>query len=417
LRVRWLLWRGKTCRAVTGSSFHLSGRHRGGCDIPDYPGHDQERELLSRCLWCGRWQGLLPGQQVSSNFGGNNLASGWITTPVGPVPVVATRLNWRDILGTIFVRCAMGRMQYAVEPGLYAVGAPCADSPVMVSANYKLSFDHLRSSLAGIDAWILVLATRGINVWCAAGKGTFGTGELVKRVETTRISSVVSRRQLILPQLGAPGVSAHEVTRQTRFKVVYGPVRAADIRAFLGTGMKATLEMRRVRFNLADRAVLIPVEMVIGFTPIIAVAAAMVLLGGLSLHGYSLDRATDWAPLEAALAMGAFLVPVILVPLLLPWLPGRAFAVKGAWLGVLLAAILYATAFNGQIHLAGHLELYGWMVGIIVLSSFLGMNFTGASTYTSLSGVYKEMKMAVPLQKALTVVAGILWLAGRLTNI
>ena len=354
---------------------------------------------------------------MSPNFGGNNLASRWIATPVGPVPVVATKLSLRDVLGTVLVRCAMGRMKYAVEPGLYAVGAPGADSPVMVSANYKLSFDHLRKNLAGINAWILVLDTKGINVWCAAGKGTFGTGELVKRVETTRISSVVSKRQLILPQLGAPGVSAHEVTRQTHFRVIYGPVRAADISAFLGAGLKATPEMRRVLFNLADRSVLIPVEMVIGFTPIIAVAAALVVLGGLSLQGYSLDRATAWAPLEAALAMGAFLVPVILVPLLLPWLPGRAFAVKGAWLGVLLAAILYATAFNGQIHLAGHLELYGWMVGIIVLSSFLGMNFTGASTYTSLSGVYKEMKTAVPLQKVSTVVAGLLWIAGRLTNI
>ena len=345
------------------------------------------------------------------------LASRWISTPVGPVPVVATRLNWRDILGTIFVRCAMGRMQYVVEPGLYAVGSPCADSPIMVSANYKLSFDHLRSSLAGIDAWILVLDTKGINVWCAAGKGTFGTGELVKRIEATRISSVVSNRQLILPQIGAPGVSAHEVTRQTRFKVVYGPVRAADIRSFLGAGMKATPEMRRVRFNLIDRAVLIPVELVIGFTPIIAVAAALVLLGGLSLHGYSLDRASVVAPLTAVLALSAFLGPVILVPLLLPWLPGRSFAVKGAWLGAVLSAMLFAAAFGGQIHLAGELELYGWMVGIIVLSSFLGMNFTGASTYTSLSGVYKEMKMALPFQKAFAVVAGILWLAGRLTNI
>ena len=353
---------------------------------------------------------------MSPNFGGANLASRWITTQVGPVPVVATRLNWRDILGTIFVRCAMGRMKYVVEPGLYAVGDPGAGSPVMVSANYKLSFDHLRKNLAGIDAWILVLDTNGINVWCAAGKGTFGTGELVKRVETTRISSVVSNRQLILPQLGAPGVSAHEVTRQTRFRVIYGPVRAADIRAFLGAGMKATPEMRRVRFNLADRAVLIPVEMVIGFTPIIAVAASLVILGGLSLQGYSLDRASASAPLTAVLALSAFLAPVALVPLLLPWLPGRMFAIKGASLGVVVAVILYAATIAGLVHFDGKLEMYGWMIGITALSSFIGMNFTGASTYTSLSGVYKEMNTTLPWQKAFAVVSGLLWFTGRLTS-
>ena len=351
------------------------------------------------------------------NYGRDKLASGWMSSPVGPVPVVSTKLNLRDIMGTVLVRCAMGRMQYAIEPGLYAVGAPKAESPVLVSANYKLSFDHLRRNLGGIDAWILVLDTNGINVWCAAGKGTFGTNELVGRVEAAKLSAVVSSRRLILPQLGAPGVRAHEVTRQTRFTVVYGPVRAADIRGFLDAGMKATKEMRRVRFNLADRAVLIPVEMLIGFTQIIAVAASLVVLGGFSLQGLSIDRAAAWAPFEAAMALGAFIVPVILFPMLLPWLPGRAFAVKGAWLGFLLAAILYLAAFNGKIHFSGQLELYGWMVAIIVLSSVLGMNFTGASTYTSLSGVYKEMKTAVPIQKALTVIAAILWVAGRLTNI
>ena len=77
-------------------------------------------------------------------------------------------------------------MDYRVEPGLYAVGSPTADSPVLVSANYKMSFDRLRSALPGVDAWILVLDTKGINVWCAAGKGTFGTDELVRRIEAAR---------------------------------------------------------------------------------------------------------------------------------------------------------------------------------------------------------------------------------------
>jgi len=66
------------------------------------------------------------------------------------------------------------RMSYAISPGLYAVGNPTKESDVFVSANYKLSFDVLRRELKGFNAWILVLDTKGINVWCAAGKGTFG---------------------------------------------------------------------------------------------------------------------------------------------------------------------------------------------------------------------------------------------------
>lgn len=143
---------------------------------------------------------------------------GNLDTPADPVPQVATKLGWRDYLGTLRVRCNILRMVYTVEPGLYAVGLPTPDSPVFVSSNYKLSFDSLRKELAGIDGWILVLDTKGINVWCASGKGTFGTDEIVQRVETSGLAKVVSHRTLIVPQLGAPDVAAHEVKKRSAFR-------------------------------------------------------------------------------------------------------------------------------------------------------------------------------------------------------
>jgi hypothetical protein len=105
---------------------------------------------------------------------------GTLDTPVRVVPRVDTRLRPTDHLGTWRVRWGIGRMRYRVDPGLYAVGQPTPDSPVLVFANYKMSFDGLRSQLAGVDAWVLVLDTQGVNVWCAAGKGTFGTKWLSK---------------------------------------------------------------------------------------------------------------------------------------------------------------------------------------------------------------------------------------------
>ena len=68
-------------------------------------------------------------------------------------------------------RIGVNRQGHRVDPGLYAIGSPSGDSPVLVTANYTLSFDALRSVLSGISAYILVLDTKGINVWCAAGKG------------------------------------------------------------------------------------------------------------------------------------------------------------------------------------------------------------------------------------------------------
>ena len=195
----------------------------------------------------------------------DNWIVGEINTSVGIVPQVSTQLSFSDTLGSWKARWGINRMNYKINPGLYAVGNPNGESPVLVTANYKLTFDTLRKELNELDAWILVLDTKGINVWCAAGKGTFGTKELIARIGKTKLNEIVSHKTIILPQLGAPGVSAHEVTKHTGFKVVYGTVRAKDIKEFINSGMKATPKMRKVQFTIYDRLVLTPMELVSTF--------------------------------------------------------------------------------------------------------------------------------------------------------
>lgn len=143
---------------------------------------------------------------------------GFLQTPAGPIPRIRTTLAKRDIIRAIKVRAGIGRMRYRIAPGLYGVGNPEPDSPVLVTANYKLTVDTLRKHLAGIDAWILVLETHGVNVWCAAGKGTFSTTELIYRVQQNELQKVVSHRELILPQLGATGVSAFFAEKRNRLQ-------------------------------------------------------------------------------------------------------------------------------------------------------------------------------------------------------
>ena len=59
------------------------------------------------------------------------------------------------------------------------------------------------------------------------------------------------------------------------------------------------------------------------------------------------------------------------------------------------------------------LETAAWLFMMLALSSFLAMNFTGASTYTSLSGVKREMRYAVPLQIAAATIGLVLWTTVR----
>jgi len=330
----------------------------------------------------------------------------------GEIPVVNTRLTFSDRLGAWRVRWGIARARYRIEPGLYGAGNPTPQSPVFVSANYKLSFDRLRSNLAGIDGWILVLDTRGINVWCAAGKGTFGTDEIVRRIRAVGLENFVSHRKLIVPQLGATGVSAHRVRELCGFHVIYGPVRASDIPTFLKAGKKASPEMRRVRFSFGDRAVLVPNELVQNARYLLPVAAGLILLAGFGPNIYSLDRAARIGITSAVVLAISYVIGLTIPALLLPWLPGRAFSAKGAWIGFVLAAILGAYLQRNGLFYLGELSFLGWLFMIPAVTSFTAMNFTGCSTFTSLSGVRKEMKVAVPLQITFAVIGVGLWITG-----
>jgi acetyl-CoA decarbonylase/synthase complex subunit gamma len=339
--------------------------------------------------------------------------TGWLNTPAGHVPVVSTSLTAADRAGHWRVRCGIGRHRYRVPPGLYAIGSPTARSQVFVTANFKMSFDHLRSRLRHYDAWILVLDTRGINVWCAAGKGTFGTEELIRRINDVRLGEIVSHRRLILPQLGATGVSAPRVEEECGWRVVFGPVRAEDLPAFLEAGLRATPTMRRVFFPLRDRVTLVPVELV-GTLKYVAVAAVcLLLLAGLGSDGYSLTRLSETGPRSVAMLVLAALAGAAVVPTLLPWLPGRAFASKGLWVGIALVLCLHGWQAAGHRLFDDWMEAMAWSLLIPAISSFLALNFTGASTFTSLSGVRREMRVAVPAQTLAAVAGSLLWLTGR----
>ncbi|WP_006718596.1 mercury methylation corrinoid protein HgcA [Desulfitobacterium metallireducens] len=304
------------------------------------------------------------------------------------VTKTSTELTFQDILGAWKVRWGINRMDYRVEPGLYSVGNPNPNSPIMVSANYKLSFDMLRKDLKGLDVWILVIDTKGVNVWCAAGKGAFGTQELLNRIAIVQLGKVVSHRTLILPQLGAPGISAHEVTKHSGFKIIYGPVKAKDISAFINSGMKATVEMRAVTFHTYDRLVLTPVELVNSLKVSLMIFGILFLLDLLGIGPFGF--------VDFYAYMGAVIIGCVVTPVLLPWIPGRAFAWKGWLLGLIWAVLV--NGLNGWPNLPQYsiLRALGYLLILPPIAAYYAMNFTGSSTFTSFSGVLKEMKIALP---------------------
>jgi len=333
-----------------------------------------------------------------------------MTTPVGAVPVVGEELLWRDLRGHYLARWNIGRDRFLVDPGLYAIGKPDSSRPVFVTANYKMTFDLLRRTLGGYDGWILVLDTKGINVWCAAGEGTFGTEELVDRIHASRLHEVVSHRRLIVPQLGATGVAAFKVKKYSGFSVNYGPVMLCDLPQYLENGNRTTPEMRLKRFPFKERLVLVPVDIMLALKQGLPVIFALLLLAGFAGDGTFLQAMFHHALPPALAVLSGIIAGAIVTPLLLPWIPGRAFSFKGAISGLFLFSLLF-TLYGVFTQDYSLLAKVSWPLIALAISSWFGMAFTGASTYTSLNGVRKEMLRAMPLQFVILVTGLGLWTA------
>ncbi len=334
----------------------------------------------------------------------DSVPGNWTT---GPVPAVSTAWSFSDWIATAKVRLGINRHNYTVAPGLYAAGNPSQTSEVLVTANFKLTFDHLRKTLKSTSAWILVLDTRGVNVWCAAGKGTFSTSELVKQIKLANLDKRVSHKRVIVPQLGATGVSARQVKAESGFRVVFGPVRMKDIPQFLAQGRTASQKMRTVTFPLAERLILIPVELREGLKPALIAIAVVVILSGAGPGIFQLSNAWPRAGYALSSLLAGILAGVVITPALLPFIPFRAFAAKGLLAGLFACSVILHMLSKTGMTLSAMAAL-----GLLCMtvSSFLAMNFTGATPFTSPSGVETEMKRFIPVQFSAAIMAGGLWI-------
>jgi hypothetical protein len=371
------------------------------------PGLQSLEEIIQNDVCCGSPPGPQSSPLEKPGYKLLDFVSDFKDSPCGPVPRVKTRLAGSDRLGTLIARLGINRDQYKIAQGLYCVGDPDQESPVLVTANYKLTFDSLRQELTALDAWLLVLDTRGVNVWCAAGKELFSTREVVNRVNQTRLNKVVSHNQLILPQLGATGVSAHQVKKASGFKVIWGPIRARDIQHFIASENRLDKSMRQVTFSIGERTVLIPVELSHLPKPTFWVLLAVFFLSGIGTNVFSLNDAWYRGLMALTAYAGGILAGAVAAPILLPWLPGRAFALKGAHTGVIMGLVVVMLFKSGLIWL----ESLALLLMTVAISSYLAMNFTGSTPFTSPSGVEKEMRRAIPLQAGAVVIALVAWVS------
>lgn len=246
-----------------------------------------------------------------------------------------------------------------IRPGLYAVGQPSIDSPVLVTGNFDLTVRRLvRAIDRHLDTWLLVVDSAGINVWCAAGGGYLTAEKVIAAVKSSHLNKVVRHHALILPQLCANGVDGWRIRKETGWGVHWGPVRAEDIPQYLNSNWVKTNGMRWVRFPIKDRLEMVTVTL--GFY------ALLILLPVLFFW-----RSSFWQVTVSLLGL-SYLYAVIH-----PWLPGRDGLQKSIPLAVIaLAGLFVYTTIWVPLPTQG---LFNWTIGLIGLSVFTAAELQGMS--------------------------------------
>ncbi|MFZ0890152.1 MAG: HgcAB-like fusion protein [Candidatus Binataceae bacterium] len=167
-------------------------------------------------------------------------------------------------------------LPFPCKTGLVTIGNPDRNSPVLLTGNFRLTVERVKRAIEGIDAYLLVANSRGVNVWCAATGGLLTNHDVVSVLKTSGIEKMVNHRRVILPQLAATGIETKVVEEKSGWRIVWGPVYAAAIPTFVRNGFKKTPEMREVSFPWPER-----LEMAVAWAfPISLLALALIPLWG-----------------------------------------------------------------------------------------------------------------------------------------
>jgi NAD-dependent dihydropyrimidine dehydrogenase PreA subunit len=259
---------------------------------------------------------------------------------------------------------------FTTETGLRVVGEPGPEAPVFVTCDFDLTVRRVLGALKGLDCYLLVAPSKGVNVWCSAVGGFFTAHSVVSVLKTSRIAERVNHRTLILPQLSAPGIDIEQVEESTGWRCRFGPVYARDIPDYVAEGFQKSEPMRQARFPLADR-----LQMALMW------AAPMSIVAALPVAIFSPSS----LPGVLCLIWGFTLFVFVFYDAVMRFVPGPIGLVKTLLLGLVGAAAV--TAYGLRVGGWSIATMTAWCLGIMVVAAVLGFDLDGSSPLTAGSTV------------------------------
>jgi NAD-dependent dihydropyrimidine dehydrogenase PreA subunit len=258
---------------------------------------------------------------------------------------------------------------FPIEPSIIKVGTPDQNSPVLITANFNLTVERLLKNLRGIDCYVLIAPSNGINVWCGACGGDFTTDSVISIVKTSGINEIVSHRTLILPQLSAPGINPVIIKRELGWDAKFGPVYAKDIKGYIENQFEKTDEQKRITFPLKKR-----IEMAnIYFFIVLLLFSIPYWIAAIFLPILNLLLYLETLIISITIIYGSLIV--------LPSIPSNSGKIKVLLFGVI---ILFLVIFFHIIFYINLFDLIWDIVIVILVTLIMGEDFHGLTpTYKS----------------------------------
>ena len=302
-------------------------------------------------------------------------------------------MKFRTYLWVAITQTLLRMLPFPTRTGLVRIGNPGRDAPVLLTCNFRLTVERVKRALEGLDVYLLVANSRGINVWCAATGGLLTDHDVISVLKTSGIDALVDHRRVILPQLAATGVQGKHVSEQTGWRVIWGPIRVSDVPRFLSDRRRATRGMRTVTFPWQQR-----LEMAVSWAfplsvlPLVLLPcwpAAVLPLGGL-VWAASFLIVMSFPLYEGLLHSKGKGVGFVFFDF------GRRGLPRMACAAVMVGGLAFMLAPGD---LSGGRSL-GWGLASFVVLLILGLDLTG-STPTYKSGLHEDRLLAIAVDPEL----------------
>jgi acetyl-CoA decarbonylase/synthase complex subunit gamma len=122
----------------------------------------------------------------------------------------------------------------ATSPGIYEIGGPNEDSPVLVTSNFSLTYFIVSGEIetSRVPAWLVIVDTEGLSVLTAWAAGKFVGDAVGMSIKKCGIMDKVRHKKVVIPGYAA-AISGDLEEELGDWEVLVGPRESAHIPAYL----------------------------------------------------------------------------------------------------------------------------------------------------------------------------------------